>query len=243
VSATDRCGFDPAQWNEADAYSTLHVLPTWLEWLVEGAPEDVLPDLRDDAAVILAARRDSGTYDGDLAELHSAWHALDHAGRVRHQLTAPQSGTVMQVNASGGGVPKLPIAGAVSIAWDGVATDAQNDRANHGRPWQAVCLWAKEVIDSLADEGHPIAPGSCGENLTVIGLDWSQVSPGLRMQVGTALLETTPYAIPCSKNAQWFLGGDFQRMTHDLYPGVSRIYARVLEPGVVRAGDSIDVLP
>ena len=75
------------------------------------------------------------------------------------------------------------------------------------------------------------------------GIDWTTIRPGLRMQVGSALLETTPYAIPCKKNAQWFLDGRFRRIAHEVAPGTSRIYARVLVPGVVRRGDVVLVEP
>jgi MOSC domain-containing protein YiiM len=193
--------------------------------------------------ILASVRRDTETYDETLAELHSAWHAMNHAGRLRHMETPPQNGTVVQVNSSRGGVPKHEIVGPAAISWHGLDTDRQDDRQNHGRPWQAVCLWSADVIESLAAEGHPIGPGKTGENITVRGLNWPAVTPGLRLRVGTALLETTPYAIPCSKNAPWFIDGNFRRMSHDLYPGWSRIYARVLEPGTVQSGDAIAVLP
>ena len=232
------------QWNVEDAHGTLRVLPLWLEWLAEGADHDVLDALQPHAETVMRARADARETSDELGNLHLAWHALDIAGRVRHRDTEPQHGSVLQVSASGGGVPKLPIEGPVEISWSGLLRDRQDDRRNHGRPWQAVCLWSAEVIDALRAEGHPISPGVAGENITVTGLDWSKVSPGLRLQeIGTTRLETTAYTIPCSKNAQWFTGGDFGRMTHDLYPGVSRIYARVLEPGVVQAGDDVEVLP
>ena len=243
MGAIDECGFDPAQWNQDDVRGTLRALPMWLGWLLEGVDPSAINELRPLAQSILRAGAITDDPAGELSRLHEAWHAIDQAGRVRHRDTAPQRGTVFQVNASGGGVPKLPIEGTARIEWNGLTTDQQEDRHNHGRPWQAVCLWSKEVIDALAAEGHPISAGSCGENITVSGLDWSKISPGLRLRTGTALLETTPYAIPCSKNAQWFMEGDFRRMTHDLYPGVSRIYARVIEPGEVSAGDTVDVRP
>lgn len=243
MAAIDACGYDPEQWNDEDIHGTLRALPMWLEWLVEGAEPALFDDLRPHAEVMLRARELARETGDERGHLHDAWHALAEAGRIRHRGTAPQHGLVVQVNSSGGGVPKLPVDGPARIEWHGLATDRQDDRHNHGRPWQAVCLWSQEVIDSLAAEGHPIRPGSCGENITMAGLDWSKVTPGLRIRVGTALLETTPYAIPCAKNAQWFTGGDFRRMTHDLYPGVSRIYARVIEPGEVAAGDVVDVLP
>jgi MOSC domain-containing protein YiiM len=243
MTGCDECRFDPSQWSPADVLSTLRIVDVWFEWLAEGATADVASDLTTDAETIASVRRDNETYDETLAELHKAWHALDHAGRIRHRATAPQRGEVAQVNASRGGVPKRAIDGPAIIEWSGLATDRQDDRDNHGRPWQAVCLWSADVIDRLAAEGHPIAPGCAGENITVRGLDWEAITPGQRLQVGGALLETTPYSIPCSKNDAWFTNGYFRRMSHDLYPGWSRIYARVLEPGEVQAGDTIAVLP
>lgn len=243
VTGCDECRFDPAQWDDADARSTLRIVDIWFEWLADGAPPDIAADLQPDAERIAAISRDHATYDETLREVHTAWHALAHAGRIRHRETPPQHGTVVQINSSRGGVPKHEIAGPATISWSGFDVDRQDDRENHGRPWQAVCLWSADVMDQLAAEGHPIAPGLAGENITVRGLDWTAVTPGLQIRVGTALLETTPYSTPCSKNAPWFVGGDFRRMSHDLYPGWSRIYARVLEPGEVRAGDAIAVLP
>jgi MOSC domain-containing protein YiiM len=151
-------------------------------------------------------------------------------------------GVVAQINASAGGVPKLPVPAAL-ITMHGLTGDRQANRRHHGRPWQAVCLWSADVIDALAADGHPIAYGSAGENLTVRGIDWSLIRPGLRIQVGSALLETTPYAVPCQQNAQWFSDGQFRRIAHELAPGRSRIYARVLGMGRVRTRDAVVVEP
>ena len=56
----------------------------------------------------------------------------------------------------------------------------KHDRLHHGRPLQAVCLWSQDVIDALRDEGHPIRAGAAGENLTVSGIDWDTIRPGVR---------------------------------------------------------------
>ena len=147
-----------------------------------------------------------------------------------------------QISTSSGGVPKRTVSRA-DVTFRGLAGDKQSNRIHHGRPWQAVCLWSAEVIDELAAAGHPIGYGSAGENLTLRGLDWSQVRPGLRLLVGTAVLETTPYAIPCTKNARWFSDGRFRRMAHEVTPGTSRIYARVVVEGTIAAGDAAVVEP
>ncbi len=143
---------------------------------------------------------------------------------------------------SHGGVPKMPVE-AVDIGWRGLAGDRQAARRHHGRLWQAVCLWSAETIRMLVAEGNPVFPGAAGENVTVAGVDWGSLRPGSRLPVGGALLEITMPALPCSKNAQWFVDGDFNRMHHERQPGVSRLYALVVRPGPVMLGEEVVVEP
>jgi MOSC domain-containing protein YiiM len=166
-------------------------------------------------------------------------------GRGLHALGVGAShatGTVHGVFTSAGGVPKLPVEKA-SVGYRGVEGDHQAARQHHGRVWQALCLWSTDVIDELRSEGHPIAPGNAGENVSVSGIDWSTLRPGVRLEVGDVLAEVSAYATPCSKNAGWFVDGDFDRMNHARQPGVSRVYASVLRDGVIRPGDPVTVEP
>jgi MOSC domain-containing protein YiiM len=95
----------------------------------------------------------------------------------------------------------------------------------------------------MAAEGHPIVPGSTGENVTVGGIDWDAVVPGARLRLGAAVLvEVTRYTTPCKTNEASFMGGDFNRMHQNVHPGFSRVYARVLEGGVIRPGDAVELL-
>jgi len=149
---------------------------------------------------------------------------------------------IVQLSRSGGGVPKLPIVEA-EVTERGIVGDAQNDTKNHGGPEQALCLYAIEVIEALAAEGHAMAAGAAGENVTTRGLDWSLVVPGVRLRLGSdVLIEVTRYTTPCYKNARWFMEGDFNRMHQNLFPGWSRAYARVLQGGHLRPGDSVEVV-
>jgi MOSC domain-containing protein YiiM len=146
---------------------------------------------------------------------------------------------IAQISRSGGGVPKLPVAEAL-VTELGLAGDAQNDTEHHGGVERALCLYSVEVIEALAAEGHAIAAGATGENITTRGLDWKLVVPGARLRLGShVLIEVTRYTTPCYKNARWFLEGDFNRMHENLHPGFSRVYARVLEGGMLHAGDAI----
>lgn len=177
--------------------------------------------------------------------VHDVSHHLGDVGRGLHLLGAgapTQEGVVAALHVSDGGVPKLPIE-AAEVGDRGLVGDRQATRLHHGRPLQALCLWSGEVISALQADGHPIAPGLAGENITVTGIDWSTIRPGVQLLVGDVLAEISAYAVPCKKNAPWFSGGDFNRMSHDRHPGWSRAYAWVREPGTVRAGDPVIIEP
>jgi MOSC domain-containing protein YiiM len=151
----------------------------------------------------------------------------------------PMQGEIVQVSVSPGGVPKLAIdEGRVGEL--GIAGDRQRDLRHHGGPDRALCLWSIERIEALQAEGHPIYPGAAGENVTIRGVDWDCVIPGVRLRLGTkVIVEITGYASPCDNNAQWFTGGNFTRMSQKLFPGWSRAYARVLAGGTIRPSDPV----
>ncbi|HSJ27693.1 MAG TPA: MOSC domain-containing protein [Acidimicrobiia bacterium] len=152
------------------------------------------------------------------------------------------NGRIHQINLSEGGVPKRPVDSAV-VNTRGVVGDLQTDTVHHGHPEQALCIWSLEVIEALQAEGHPIAPGYAGENITVAGLDWNRVLPGTTLLFGEAVVAPVTFpATPCSKNAAWFLQRDFRRMSHDRHPGWSRMYASVVTGGTIQVGDSVRLL-
>jgi MOSC domain-containing protein YiiM len=147
------------------------------------------------------------------------------------------TGQIVGLHTSKGGVPKKGIQSA-EAGIRGFEGDLQRSRQHHGRPWQALCLWADETITKLQAEGHPIARGLAGENITLSGIDFTQATCGSLFVCGDLVAELTLFTLPCSKNAKWFLNGDFNRMHHAAEPGVSRMYASVLVPGRVSVGDS-----
>jgi MOSC domain-containing protein YiiM len=148
-------------------------------------------------------------------------------------------GRIFQLNVSDGGVPKLAVREAV-LTPGGLEGDRQQDLRYHGGPKRALCLFALERVLELQAEGHPIFPGSVGENLTVSGLDWARLAPGARLALGAeALVEITSYTAPCKTIAASFRGGDFKRISQKVHPGHSRVYARVLRPGRLAVGQPV----
>jgi MOSC domain-containing protein YiiM len=146
-------------------------------------------------------------------------------------------GRIVQISISPGGVPKLPV-DAARITLDGLEGDAHRDREHHGGPDRAVCVYSMDAIRALVAEGHTVAPGTLGENVTVEGLPWTSVEPGTRLLLGVAvLLEVTRYTSPCFNIKAAFVGGEFARVSQKRHPGWSRVYTRVLRAGTIRTGD------
>lgn len=149
---------------------------------------------------------------------------------------------IHQISVSDGGVPKKPVREA-RVTARGVEGDRQRNLKFHGGPDRAVCLYSLEVIEQLQQAGHSIKPGFSGENLTLAGVDWEGIQPGVRLSIGPDLaLEVMSYTVPCRHNAPWFRDGDFHRISQKAHPGWSRVYAKVLKEGVVRPGDKVDVV-
>ena len=139
-------------------------------------------------------------------------------------------------------MPKTSVHEALLEA-TGLVGDKQAHRLFHGGPERALCLYSLEVIRALQAEGHPIYPGSAGENLTISGLDWAQLAPGVRLALGDeVIVELSNYTVPCKTIAASFTGGAFERISHKKYPGWARLYARVRQTGRLTVGQKVRVI-
>ena len=188
-----------------------------------------------DASVLDALRPvRTGDREEDMRRIWAACTAAGPALRSAGQLPPRSEGVVVQLSRSAGGVPKLPV-DSLDVGFRGAAGDVQKTKRHHGSPWQALCIWSTEAIDELNAAGHRLAPGAAGENVTVSGLPWVDVRAGVRLELGEVLCDVTAFALPCTQNARWFANGDFMAMHHDRGP--SRVYATVIRPGRVTAGD------
>jgi len=151
------------------------------------------------------------------------------------------SGRVLRINISGGGVPKLAVDEAI-LGPLGLGGDDHDDKVNHGGPGQALCIYSVERLRVLQAEGHPVEPGSLGENVTLEGLDTATLNPGDRLSIGETEVELTDFATPCRTIAGAFIDGGFSRVLQQRHPGDSRLYARVLLGGCIRRGDVVTVM-
>lgn len=125
----------------------------------------------------------------------------------------------------------------------GVVGDSVCNRRYHGGDDQAVYAYAREDLDRWESElGRELANGTFGENLTTAGIDVTGSLIGERWSVGSGglVLEVTSPRTPCRTFTTWLkLPGWMKTFTAAGVPGA---YFRVIEPGVVRAGDGIDVI-
>src|ERR1700677_1196898 len=112
-------------------------------------------------------------------------------------------GTLVQLNVSAGGMPKIAVTGA-QVSRDGVAGDWQTNRKYHGGPDRAICLFRQELYAWLADEhGIVLQPGSVGENFTTVGVDLQALGKGDRLRVGKCVIEITDVRVPCKNLNRW----------------------------------------
>ena len=144
-------------------------------------------------------------------------------------------GTLVQVNISGGGMPKLPVAEA-KVTYDGVAGDWQLDRRRHGGANRAVCLYSEELYASLREQGVDLANGQLGENFTTRGVNLLELNVGDRLRVGGGTIEITEPREPCANLRRW------HPKLEELLVGRSGWLAKVVREGIVQAGDAIELL-
>ena len=153
--------------------------------------------------------------------------------------TTTSAARVAAINVSNGGVPKRSIT-AAEVTVDGIRGDRHRFKY-HGGPDRALVLYSLEVIEALQAEGHPIAVGTVGENVTVQGLDWARLTPGTVLEIGEVRARVTKYATPCKTISDSFRDGDSMRISQQEHPGWSRVCCRVLAEGRIAVGDQVEI--
>ena len=159
------------------------------------------------------------------------------------------TGSIIQINVSRGGIPKLPIVEA-TVTPEGIRGDSWAHPRYHGGPKQALLFICSESIDELKAKGYRLFPGALGENLTTRGLDRRQMRSGQRYRIGDVLIELTKVRVPCGTLDIY--GPDIK---HEIYDqqvkdgdprsprwAISGFYAAVIRPGTLRQHDIITLV-
>lgn len=139
------------------------------------------------------------------------------------------------------GIDKRPARAAVTVARYGFTGDEQVDTVHHGGLDQAVYAYAAEDLAWWSAQlDREMKHGVFGENLTLSGLDVNGALIGDCWRVGTALLQITSPRIPCRMFAGWMAEEHWMKRFADAdRPGA---YLRVLEPGRIAPGDTVEVV-
>jgi MOSC domain-containing protein YiiM len=137
---------------------------------------------------------------------------------------------------------KAPVAGPLLAAGVNLAGDDQADRRVHGGNDKALYAYAVEDYRWWVGElGYEPAPGTFGENLTTAGVDLTAAAIGDRWAVGEAVLEVAQPRQPCFKLGMRMGDAGFvDRFAAARRPGA---YLRIVDAGLVGAGDAIVVTP
>jgi MOSC domain-containing protein YiiM len=192
------------------------------------------------AAVLAALDADPATTGRESVELPYRTEVM-WAGR--RTIEPGVEGVVASVNRNSGGVPKPPVDGAPILA-RGLEGDGHHEpEPVHGGPDAAVSLYAQEAVERVREDGHAAFPGAYGENLTLLGIDWAALAPGVVLAIGDgpegARLELTRYAAPCQTIGHWFTDRRIARIAVGPHPADARWYARVLREGPVTPGMAV----
>ena len=130
------------------------------------------------------------------------------------------------------GVQKTPVAEIELLIEHGVKGDG------HAGDWhRQVSLLADESAEIMRRKGIAVGPGGFGENIVTRGIEVKGLPVGTRMRVGAgALLEVTQIGKLC--HTPCAIG----RLAGECIMPTDGIFCRVLQGGIVRPGDGIDVI-
>ena len=146
-----------------------------------------------------------------------------------------QKPSVVSINISPGGIPKLPVS-SIHVTQMGLVGDGHNHE-KHKSPLQAVCLQDLELIEELRREGFPLTSGVIGENLTVNNLCIQKLPAGTVLEFSRGVvLELTKPRNPC-----YVLDAIDLRLKSAI-AGRCGFYARVLKEGKLQVGETIRVV-
>ncbi len=104
----------------------------------------------------------------------------------------------------------------------------------HAGNWhRQISLLAQESIDTMRELGLRLQNGDFAENIVTRGIDLKHLPVGTRLRVGPTLLQVTQIGKQCHNDCE------IKRLTGRCVMPTDGIFAVVLEPGVIRPGQSI----
>jgi MOSC domain-containing protein YiiM len=105
-----------------------------------------------------------------------------------------------------------------------------------GDPLRQVSLLPFESILRMRERGFEVSPGSFAENLTIEGLNFSELKIGTKLQVGESVLEVSQIGKNCPEPCE------VSRRVGICIMPKEGVFARVIKGGRVKVGDEVRVL-
>ncbi len=125
-----------------------------------------------------------------------------------------------------------------NVASARLKTDFGIEGDAHGGDWhRQISLLAAESIAKMKAKGADVGPGDFAENITTDRIDLLSLDMGGRLRLGaTAEIEITQFGKECHTRCEIF------KQVGDCVMPREGIFAKVIKPGPIKPGDSIEVL-
>ncbi len=141
-------------------------------------------------------------------------------------------------------IDKRRVSGPWGIGVGGLTNDSQANRSHHGGPEKALHHYAFDHYPAWRAEigAHPLleSPGAFGENLSTLGWTEETICIGDIVRFGSAILQVSQGRQPClTLNLRFDLKDMAIRVQHS---GRAGWYYRVLEPGIAKEGDILQLI-
>ncbi len=130
------------------------------------------------------------------------------------------------------GVIKTPMKEGIFIEEHGLKDDA------HAGKWhRQVSLLSQESIDKMIKMGvDGLEAGKFAENITTEGIVLYELPVGTRLKIGETIQEVTQIGKECHK------GCAIKNQVGTCIMPTEGIFTRIIQGGVIREGDSIEIL-
>jgi MOSC domain-containing protein YiiM len=141
------------------------------------------------------------------------------------------------------GLPKRPVP-SLRITLDGAKGDYNHYRTRklNSDGDQALLIVTEDLLDTLRSEGWPVQPGDLGENLTISGIQESDLRPGVGLQTGDVRLSITKPCDPCTELYTLpYVGKERGPAFLEATAGRRGWYAKVLAPGELTSGCAVSL--
>nr|WP_100643991.1 MOSC domain-containing protein [Alteromonas facilis] len=137
-------------------------------------------------------------------------------------------------------IVKAPVE-KLTVFFDGTEEDEQGNKKLHGGKEKVLHQYAPSNYaifqQHFPDNSQQFVPGSIGENISVKDMNDNNVRIGDIYTMGEATIQVGSPRVPCNKISQRFGINNLDRFVNQ--HNICGWYYRVLNPGVIRVGDSV----